>query len=192
MKNIGVVLLAAGRSERFGSDKLLADFAGKPMLCRALEVMGALGAGRTCVVAGSQAAADLAGTYGFGVIRNSQPELGQSHSIRLGVQAMDGMDTVVLIVADQPRLTAASVQRLLALFCASDKGIACLRDSTHRGNPAVFSARYLPDLLALSGDRGAKGILRAYDDDLLVVDCLEENELCDADTPQALNELIHQ
>ena len=183
---IGIVLLAAGKSERFGSNKLLADFAGKPMICRALETMHALEAARKCVVAGSEEIAALAGAYGFDVIINREPELGQAHSIALGVGAMREMDAVLLMVADQPLLRAASLEGLVSAFAASGRGIACLRDRTHRGNPAVFAARYMPKLLAISGDRGAKGILRAHEDDLLVVDCLGGDELSDADTPQTL------
>ena len=55
--------------------------------------------------------------------------------------------------------------------------------------PAIFSAAYYAELSALSGDRGAKGILRAHEDDLLVVSCLCPHELADADTPEALAEI---
>ncbi|MBR5301282.1 MAG: nucleotidyltransferase family protein [Clostridia bacterium] len=183
---IGAVLLAAGRSERFGSDKLLADFGGRPMICRALEAMRALPAARKCVVAGSDNVAVLAGEYGFAVIRNHEPQLGQSHSIRLGVLAMEDLDAVLLMVGDQPRLTRSSLARLAEAFGASEKGIACLRDETHMGNPAIFAKTYFQQLLALSGDRGAKGILKAHPDDLLVVPCVHRGELADADTPQEL------
>jgi len=183
---LGVVLLAAGRSERFGSNKLLADFCGKPMICRALEAMHAVSCEQSCVVTGCSEIADLARAYGCGVIWNDSPQLGQSHSICLGVSAMADMDAVLLLAGDQPRLTGESLVRMISSFRASDKGMACLRDETHMGNPAVFSKAYFSALTALSGDRGAKGILRAHENDLLVVSCLNQGELADADTPQAL------
>ena len=189
---IGAVLLAAGRGERFGSNKLLVPFCGRPMICRALDHVQALPLDRRCVIAGSDEVEALAKTYGFDVIRNAAQELGQSHSIVLGVSAMQDMDAVLLMVADQPCLSLASLAHLLDVFSASDKGMACLQDGTHRGNPAVFSAKYIPALLALTGDRGAKGILRAHEDDLLIVDCLREGELGDADTPQALEILTEK
>lgn len=183
---LGVVLLAAGRSERFGSNKLLANLDGRPLVCHALEAMRAAPAARLCVVTGSDGIAALACEYGYAVIRNDLPQLGQSHSVRLGVRAMQDMDAVLLLVGDQPMLTGASLSRLVQAFAESEKGIACLRDETHMGNPAVFAAKYYPELLALSGDRGAKGILRTHEHDLLVVDCVQSGELADADTPQAL------
>ena len=186
---IGAVLLAAGKSERFGSNKLLADWGGRPLVCRALEAVGAVSARKACVVTGCDAVAALAQTYGFDVIVNRDAHLGQAHSIHLGVQAMMEMDAVLLLVGDQPGLTGESLARLIGDFRISGKGIACLFDETHMGNPAVFSRAYFPMLLALRGDRGAKGILREYADDLLTVACAYPLELADADTPQALESI---
>ena len=186
MMKLGVVLLAAGRSERFGSNKLLADFRGRPMVCCVLEALRAVPAEKICVVIGSDQVAMLVREYGCSVIRNNTPQLGQAHSICLGVLAMQDMDAVLLMAGDQPKITGESLASLVSAFCASSKGIACLRDETHMGNPAVFSKAYFPQLLALSGDRGAKGILRANEDDLLVVSCVHQGELADADTPQEL------
>lgn len=187
---LGVVLLAAGKSERFGSNKLLAKFGDRPLVCRALEAMRAVSAQKACVVTGSEEIAALALAEGSNVIWNENPAFGQSHSIHLGVQAMQELDAVLLLVGDQPMLTGASLLNLINAFASSGRGIACLRDETHMGNPAVFAARYYPELLALSGDRGAKGILRAHNDDVLVVDCVNPGELADADTPQALENLL--
>ena len=53
----------------------------------------------------------------------------------------------------------------------------------------MFARKYFPALLALEGDKGAKGILRAHEDDLLVVSCLHKHELFDADTPQAMEDV---
>ena len=186
---LGVVLLAAGKSERFGSNKLLADYHGKPLICRALEAASAVSVHKACVVTGSDEIASFAQTYGFDVIRNTDVHLGQAHPIHLGIAAMKEMDAALLMVCDQPRLTAQSLVRLADAFWDSEKGIACLRDETHTGNPAIFSKVYFSQLLALEGDRGAKGILRANPDDLLDVRCAHENELADADTPRALESM---
>ena len=64
--------------------------------------------------------------------------------------------------------------------------MACLEDESHRGNPAVFPAACFDELLALRGDCGAKGVLRAHGDELTVVRSRFPGELADADEPQAL------
>ena len=188
-KRLGVVLLAAGRSERFGENKLLADFAGRPMVCYALEAAAELEAACRLAVCSCEAVAAIAQTHGFSVVQNDAPEAGQAHSIVLGVQEAAELDAVLLLAGDMPLLTGESLRRLVQGFERSRRGMACLADETHRGNPAVFDRRYFPELLALSGDRGAKGILRAHEDDLMVVPCVRKNELADADTPQALEAL---
>lgn len=183
---LGVVLLAAGKSERFGANKLLAGFHGRPMVCCALEAAISLKAARTAVVSGCGEVSRLAEEPGCEVIVNDAPQLGQSHSIRLGVRAMQDMDAVLLMVCDQPSLTAASLERLVQRFACSGKSVACLRDGTHMGNPAIFARQCFDELLALQGDRGAKGVLRAHEGDLLVVDTVGPDELADADTPDML------
>ncbi len=183
---LGMVLLAAGRSARFGSNKLLADFGGRPLVCRAMEAAAELDAAQRVAVVSCNEVAALAAKHGFDVIRNDAPELGQARSLVLGAQAMSDVDAVLFAVGDMPLLTGESLRLLVDRFEASGLGIACLSDETHRGNPAVFAKGYFPELLALSGDRGAKGILRAHEDDLLVVPCTGANELADADTHEAL------
>ena len=162
------------------------------MICCALEAAKALKASRTLVVTGCDEIARLAEGQGFGVLLNDAPQLGQSHSIRLGVLAMQDMDAVLLMVCDQPQLTGASLERLVQCFEDSSRGIACLRDSTHSGNPAIFSRRCFAELLKLEGDRGAKGVLRAHEDDLLVVKTIRPDELADADMPETLEAMRRQ
>jgi len=189
---LGVVLLAAGRGLRFGGNKLLCDVQGQPMVCRVMDALAALNAARFAAVVSCEEVAALAKARGFETIRNEAPERGQAGSVVLGAKAMADMDAVLFAVGDMPRLSGASLRLLVSRFESSGKGIACLADGTHRGNPAVFSRRYLPELLSLTGDRGAKGILRAHEDDLLVVPCLYEYELSDADTPQEMKKIVEE
>lgn len=187
---IGAVVLAAGLSTRFGENKLLARFGGRPLLGHALKALGeAEGVARRAAVVSDARVAQLVREYGLEVIPNGEPERGQAHSIVLAAQAMRGMDALLLMAGDQPLLRAGTLTRLVRAFEAGGKGIACLEDDTHRGNPAIFSAAYGERLLALTGDRGAGALLRANEADLLVVRCTAKGELSDADTPQALERL---
>ena len=186
---IGAVILAAGASSRFGSNKLLADFGGRPVICRALEAVCTILPERAVVVTGNADIAALADAYGFEVVENCAPEEGMSRSIRLGVSALGDMDAVLLLVGDQPKLKGSSLRKLCTAFAAEGKGMACLCDETHSGNPAVFSAKYYAQLLTLSGDCGAKAILRTHAQDLVFVDCEEADELCDCDEPELLERL---
>lgn len=190
MTRFGAILLAAGSSRRFGANKLLAPFGGRPLIARAMDRLAELSLERVAVVTAYLQVAQLARTYGFEIVHNAHPEYGQSHSISLGVQALGDMDALLLLAGDQPLLTGDSLSRLVRAYAQSGRGIACLQDGTHMGNPALFGRAYFPALCALEGDRGAKPILRANESDLLVVACGREDELSDCDDPQALRVLI--
>lgn len=183
---LGVALLAAGMGSRFGGNKLLAGYRGQPLICRAMETLCALPAARRVAVVSDERVTALAQTYGFELVFNDAPQLGQGRSVALAISALLDMDAVLLMLGDQPRVSGESLLRLAGAFEQSGKGLACLSDETHAGNPAVFSRRYFDRLMALAGDRGAKGILRQNPDDLVVVPCAHPYELTDADTPQAL------
>ncbi len=188
---LGVVLLAAGRSLRFGQeDKLLCNMGGQTMLSRALHTLNALDADARAAVVSSEAAAGLAAAACFDIVRNTEPEAGLSRSIALGVQWARGRgcDAVLLAVADQPLLTANSLSALLTAFRQTGC-VACLADESHRGNPAVFPASCFDELLALRGDCGARGVLRAHEHELTIVRCQLPGELTDADEPGALKRL---
>lgn len=184
---IGIVLLAAGMSRRFGeANKLLADVRGCPMAGRVMDELLALGMERNTAVVSDARVAQLARERGLEVVENKQPELGMARSIVLGVDAMREMDAVLLLNADQPRISAASLRRLVDTFECGGGKPACLIDGTHFGNPAIFGRAYYKELLSLSGDRGAKGILKKHESMLLKVPCAHEGELADADDPDTL------
>ena len=189
---IGAVVLAAGQSRRFGENKLLTDIGGRPMVGIALDLLHEVGGLDIAAVVSDPAVEAVVRARGVRVIANSQPEMGQAHSIALAAQAMRGMDALLLMAADQPRLSAQSVMRLVQAFCEGEHGMACLQDETHAGNPAIFAARYFDELAALSGDCGAKRVMKRHPQDVLFVPCASEGELADADTPQALAALLEK
>ena len=188
--NVGAVVLAAGLSTRFGANKLLADAGGRPLIgCALGSLCAAEGIARRAAVVSDARVAQVVREYGVQVIDNEEPERGQALSIVLAARAMRDMDALLLMAGDQPLLRTDTLTRLVRAFAQSGKGIACLQDGTHRGNPAIFSAAYYDRLCALTGDRGAGGLLRAHEADLTVVRCALADELADADTPQALAQI---
>lgn len=189
---IAGVLLAAGQGKRFGGGKLLADVGGRPMIAAALDVLQQADLACRIAVVSDACVAALAQERGMTVIHNPHPERGIAGSIGLGLACAQRCDAAMFLAADQPLLTAHSIERLIREFRAHEGGLACLRDETHSGNPAVFAREFYPALAALSGDRGAKSILKANRDRLLEVECLYPHELDDADDPQTLARILTQ
>ncbi len=121
------------------------------------------------------------------LVVNRHPERGIGHSIGLGVQALPaGAAAAVIGVADQPRLSAALIQELLAAFRPG--AIVAPRYGRHPGNPRVYDRRFWPELARLRGDVGAQGIARRYPDALIEVKLRAELGV-DVDTTEDLSRL---
>ena len=154
-----LVLLAAGRSERFGTaDKLAEMVGGMPLALHAVAALESVPfLGRAAVTSGTDL--DFA-CHGYRVIDNPRPEIGMSHSVQLGVAAAraEGADAVLIALADMPRVTAAHVLRLLEAAVGSDAVVAS-SDGTKPRPPALFGADRFDALLTLDGDAGARAMI---------------------------------
>jgi molybdenum cofactor cytidylyltransferase len=112
-------------------------------------------------------------------------EQGMGHSIACGVAASRQAEGWIIALADMPWVRARTIGRLRDALA----GGAALAAPTHagrRGNPVGFSRAYRDELLALRGDRGARGILARDQAVLSSVECEDPGVLRDVDTPAAL------
>ncbi len=185
---IGCLVMAAGSGRRFGGNKLAAELDGKPLIRRALEAVPAAQFFAVVVVSQYEDIEELAGQFGFAAIHNDRPDLGLSRTIRLGTEAMRGCDGILYMVADQPKLRQETVAQLVEVWRQHPDKIVGAGHDGRRGNPNLFPARFFPDLMALSGDHGGSAVIRAHEEDLLLVET-DAAELFDCDTPEALDAL---
>lgn len=187
---IGCVVLAAGSASRFGENKLNRTVGGKSLIRRALEAVPADRVSPVIVVTQYPEIAALAKEFSFTPIINAHPEWGQSHSLKLGLRAMETCDAVLFQVADQPLLRRKTVEQLLDHYLRSPASIAALSHNGVTGNPCIFPARFYPELMDLEGDRGGRFVRQAHESDVLTMEAALE-ELLDVDTPQALQNMNH-
>lgn len=185
---LGCVVMAAGRSVRFGSNKLDAVANGQSLIFHALEAVPASRLERVVVVTQFPEIMRCAKDFHFAAIYNDRPELGISRTIALGLTELRDCGAAMFMVADQPLLRRESVEALLDFYLREPDSIAALGSGGVRGNPCVFPSRFFPELLALSGDRGGSAVIRAHEDALRLLE-VEARELADVDTPQALKQL---
>lgn len=177
-----IILMAAGIGRRFGSNKLLAPFRGRPLWEyaweRAVEAKKELGI-QVLMVSGYQPLLQAPEVI---PVCNDLPLLGASHTVRLGVKEAEklGMQYAVFMVSDQPMLKTSSLKRLIE---AREPGkIVCLSKDGRVGNPVVFHRDFFPELLALTGDRGGKMVMHRHMDAVKWVEADEMSELTDIDT----------
>ena len=195
--SLGCVVLAAGNGSRFGRNKLSEDFRGKPLIRWALEAvpvdrLGPNYAGvpaPVCVVTQYLDVGMLATAFGFPGVFNQAPELGISHSVALGTQAlMHRCGGLMFLVADQPLLRRETCEALADRFLADPTRIVVPAAGDRQGNPCIFPASLYPELLALTGDRGGKQIIKRHPELVTLVPVPEE-ELFDVDTLADLKSL---
>ena len=175
-----LILLAAGRSQRFGSsDKLTAMFLGQPLGMHVVTALEAVPFARRIVVQDSLTL-DYA-ARGYEVVRNPRPEDGLSQSVRLGIQAArgDGIEAVLIALADMPRVTATHIYRLFDAQHGAETVVAS-SDGVSPKPPALFGADRFDALATMEGDAGARDMVLAgrhvvaSPDELIDVDTLEE------------------
>ncbi len=192
MSSVSAILLAAGAGSRFGGGKLLAGFEGRPLIEHTLLMLRDAPVDETVVVVGGDAARlrEICEPYGARIIENPDWASGQSTSVRAGLRAM-GRDVraAVVLLADQPLVRAGAVERLVAAF-EGGAGVAVATYGGKRRNPVLFSRRVWPDLISeLSGDEGARAVLRRRPELVVEVDCDGVGDPVDVDTEEDLRRL---
>lgn len=148
-----LILLAAGKSSRFGSDKFAARLEGEPLWQWAVSAADRAGFTRKFLIVRPGRHGLDPGTD-WAIVVNGAADLGLSSSIRAGVLAAAGCPRIVLALADMPFVTA---DHLAAIAAATDVAFTRYPDGSN-GCPAAFPNDAFPALLALSGDRGAASI----------------------------------
>lgn len=182
---IGAVVLAAGDSRRFGSDKRFFPLHGVPMLARTLAVYrGVFDEVAAVVRPGEDAAAALVEAAGCQVVAAPDAAQGQSRSLAAGVAAMRACDGLVIGLGDMPLVQPATLRVLAAALAATPSCIVRPCRQGQPGNPIAFPAALFDDLCAVRGDQGAKHIVARHEGTRLVA-VEDAGILRDFDTPPA-------
>lgn len=187
---VHAVLLAAGRSSRMGGpNKLMADFAGEPLLRRTARQVLASRVRRTVVVLGHQAERAAAALDGLDVriVVNPDHATGLSSSLKAGIAALPAEAAGALVVlGDMPGVTADDLDRLVAAFEAAG-GLSIVRATFNgkRGNPVILPRPLFAGVETLSGDTGARHIVESGAAEIVDVE-IGEGAFLDVDTPEAM------
>ncbi len=179
------IVMAAGVGKRFGANKLLADFAGKPLFRWALDAIDGSCFSEVIVVTGYAPVAAAAEELGFRVVRNDRPEEGVSRTIHLGLQAAGDCSGALFMTADQPLLSAETLRQLTAAFAAEPQYLYAAAHDGMRGNPCLFPQTFFAELCQLQGDTGGSAVIRKHPEKLRLVE-VPEQELFDCDTPETM------
>lgn len=188
-----IVILAAGESSRLGRPKQLLAFGGKTLIAQSVDE--ALKAGLlTIVVTGAnaeQVSAAIA-NRDIVIVHNRDWPSGMASGIKAGVEKALEMalelQCIITTVCDQPFVSAALFNSLYNEQAKTGKGIVGCAYAGTTGTPVLFTQNYFLHLLNLGGDRGAKGLLKKFADDVATIPF--EQGAVDIDTEKDYRQLL--
>ena len=191
------LVLAAGKSSRMGpKNKLLAEFAGKPLVRHVTETMKTAGLDDITVVIGHQADQVAAALVDLPVHLLFNPDFasGQGHSVAAGVSALDSTVTdVIIALGDMPLISVETLQNLVAahLGCVDHhRRITLPICDGKRGNPIIWGGAFFPELKQLRGDTGGRQVLQDHLAAHNPVEILSPAIFRDIDTPADLKAVL--
>jgi molybdenum cofactor cytidylyltransferase len=183
---IAAVVVAAGRSSRMGAHKLLLPLGDRPVIAQVVAAVLATSLRPVVVVVGHEAARVRAALPPgeFHVIENPTYADGLATSLRAGISALpQTVAGAVVVLGDQPLITAAQLELLVNAARAAAAGIVAASYASQRGNPVYFARRYFPELLAVTGDEGGRAVITRHADALALCELGDASASLDIDLP---------
>lgn len=192
MAQIVGLLLAAGQGRRFGSDKLLHPLDdGTPLAVASARKLKEACPRAIAVLRPEQTTlAALLLAEGLEVVICPEASAGMGHSLAAGVAASLEAAGWLVALADMPFVLVATL-RSVADALHAGAALAAPFHNSQRGHPVAFAARWRDQLLALTGDEGARAVVGNNRGLLSRIDTADAGVLRDVDTPQDLALAVH-
>ena len=188
---IAAIVLAAGSSSRMGDhNKLLLKFHDQTMVSHVVDQLVASNASDIVVVTGNDYE-DVTKSIIQKVEFTHNPDYNQglSSSLKAGIAALpSSADGVMICLGDMPYITSNHYDRLIAAFAPGK--IVVPTSNGKIGNPLIFSREYFKGFKDLSGDKGARKLLKEYPKQVVQVDLGTDAIFNDIDTPDAYQDIM--
>lgn len=182
----GCVIMASGLGQRFGGNKLMADFCGKPIISWILAATDGLFA-RRVVVTRHRDVENLCRNQNVEVFFHSLPH--RSDTVRLGLEAIgDAVNACIFCSGDQPLLSRETLETFL-LAANHSEFIWQLSYESTPSAPILFPKWAFEDLRHLPEGKGGKVLAKQYPDRVRFVTAQNAQECFDIDSPKDLDQL---
>lgn len=176
------IVLAAGKADRMGVNKLAQQVNGISLLEHVLHHAGVSKLSEVIVVYGRyDCETDFEKRY------NPAYESGMGGSIRKGLEGFNG-DGVMILLGDMPYVSSETIDQLIDAFEANSHGkdIVVPVYEGRRGNPVILGKRYFHELMALDGDKGARELILREQQQVLKLNMEDPSVLLDIDDVESL------
>jgi molybdenum cofactor cytidylyltransferase len=182
---ISAVVLAAGRAQRLGEQKLFLPLRGKPVLQWVLESALASELGEVvCVTRELESARRQLKLNNERLIwlTNHAADRGQSTSVIAGLWATHpNSDGAMFLVGDQPLISTELINALIEKFTEESAWIVAPTFKQQPRNPVIFHRNLFPELLQLTGDRGGRTLINKHKNNSVLVEWNDEMPFLDLD-----------
>ena len=192
-RQVAALVLAAGQSTRMAPQNklLLTDREGKPMIARVVDNVLSSRARPVVVVTGHRGEDVRAALVCRPVTFVDAPDYatGLSASLKAGVIALPAETAAVLVcLGDMPLVTGRMLDRILAAYDPDEgRSIVLPMHRGRAGNPVLWDRAFFPEILSLSGDVGARGLLKRHAGQVAKVEIDDDAVLRDFDTVESLD-----
>jgi molybdenum cofactor cytidylyltransferase len=182
---IATILLAAGKSMRFGANKLVYPLDGKPLVLHSAASLKAAFPDALAVVSPGSPLKALLEAQGMATVVSERANEGMGESLKSAVEATRDANGWLVALADMPFIRPETHRRI-AQALRDGAPIAAPSYRGERGHPVGLSARFRDELLALTGDAGARFIIKSHADEIELIEVDDPGVIKDIDTPADL------
>jgi molybdenum cofactor cytidylyltransferase len=193
---VGAVVLAAGKSERIGQNKLLLEFNGKTVIAGILDALEAAGINQQIVVLGEspeQVIDSIRPKLGkVKIALNLAPEKDMVSSFQTGLIVISNVDAAFLILGDQPILDPNLLRTMVKEMEENAEAmIVSPIHSSKNGHPLLFRRQLFGEILSIKDQQTTRDIVHSHMDKLVMIESPEWTTW-DLDTPQDYERLTKQ
>lgn len=196
-KNISFVVTASGFSKRFGTNKLFYKINGVEIykivadkcikaidMLKQCDIFKDINFDMAYITQYDIDLSDYQSKYlknGIQIIKNDNPEIGLSSSIKIATKEFFTSDAICYFNADMPYIDSKSIANMVYYFVCSNKNIGAMCVDKILKNPAIFSKMYFRGILSIEGDTGPRELLKKYDYDCYYYH-INQKEMIDIDS----------
>lgn len=180
------IILASGFSRRMGKDKLLIKLKDERIIETIIKASISSNLNKVIIVYRKDEIKDIAIKYKIPYILNKNSDLGQSESIKLGVESIKEKSDYMFIMGDQPFIDSGLINTLIKNYKETKKNILVPYYNSNKGTPTIIGYPYKEELLKLKGDKGGRDLIEKYNEDVKKVYLEDGRQGIDIDTLEDL------
>lgn len=184
------IILASGFSERMGENKLLMKFKDNTIIEQVIDVVKSSNLNKIILVARDDRIINIGKEKKIETIKNDYAIIGQSYSIKVGINHSNLDESYMFFCGDQPFIDRESINKLIDISNRNKENIIIPRIDNVFGSPVIFPKDFKEELLDLNGDIGGKYIINNYLEKVLYVEIDNKLFLKDIDNKEDYNRYI--